>query len=100
VSGSALRKFRSEVRSLKVVWSEDVEGGILPREALVLLIAVVALNVIDAAMTYYAVCVYGIAGELNPLYNPANPFRARAQRRRGNRRRVLRQVQKHHAQSR
>jgi hypothetical protein len=51
-----------------------VEGGILPREALVLLIAVVALNVIDAAMTYYAVCVYGIAGELNPLYNPANPF--------------------------
>jgi len=54
--------------------SEDVERGLLSREALTLLVAVVVLNVIDAIMTYYAVCVYGIACELNPLYNPANPF--------------------------
>jgi len=32
------------------------------------------LNILDALMTYYAVCVYGVASELNPLYNPANPL--------------------------
>ena len=70
--GSVLRKFRSRIYSLKV--NEGMEESFLPREALVLLVAVVVLNVVDAVMTYCAVCVYGIAGELNPLYNPANPF--------------------------
>jgi hypothetical protein len=64
-----LRRFRSKTKV-----DEDIEESILPREASVLLVAVVVLNVVDAIMTYYAVCVCGIAGELNPLYNPANPF--------------------------
>jgi hypothetical protein len=67
-----LRKFRSKICGLKV--DEGMEESILSREALVLLVAVVVLNVVDAVMTYCAVCVYGIACELNPLYNPANPF--------------------------